>query len=319
MISYIPKTCGVGLRDEETAMTSEFPKRSASGWLLLVILLVAFVALGFVFYRFAYAAAQVPRPTVPVAEIWGMVVCGLVLSVLIVLTCGFFTLQPNEAAVLLLFGAYKGTVRNAGFHWANPFFRKIKLSLRTRNFNTEKLKVNDQRGNPTEIAAVVVWRVQNTAHATFEVDDYKNYVQIQSEAALRHLASRYPYDTTAENEMSLRGSMDEVSRALQEELQERLSKAGVVVEEARLSHLAYAPEIAGAMLRRQQAEAIIAARKRIVEGAVTMVEMALEALEAKKTVILDDERKAAMVSNLLVVLCGEQAAQPVVNTGTLYT
>ena len=235
------------------------------------------------------------------------------------LWCGFFTLQPNEAAVLLLFGAYKGTARQAGFHWANPLYNKRKISLRVRNFNTEKLKVNDQRGNPTDIASVVVWRVQDTAQAIFDVDDYKDYVRIQSEAALRHLASRFPYDTGAEHEISLRGSMDEVSKTLREELQERLTKAGVIVEEARLSHLAYAPEIAGAMLRRQQAEAIVAARLRIVEGAVGMVELALEKLEEKKTVKLDDERKAAMVSNLLVVLCGEQAAQPVVNAGTLYT
>ncbi len=193
------------------------------------------------------------------------------------------------------------------------------MSLRTRNFNTDTLKVNDQRGNPTEIAAVVVWRVQNTAQATFDVDDYRDYVRIQSESALRHLASRYPYDTQVDGELSLRGSMDDVSRDLQHELQERLTRAGVVVEEARLSHLAYAPEIAGAMLRRQQAEAIVAARLRIVEGAVSMVELALERLEQKKTVELDDERKAAMVSNLLVVLCGEQAAQPVVNAGTLYS
>jgi regulator of protease activity HflC (stomatin/prohibitin superfamily) len=286
---------------------------------MLTTLVAAFVVLVYAFYRFAYLAAHVPQDTVPVTQIWGMVVCGLVFGVLLILAAGFFTLQPNEAAVLLLFGAYKGTARDAGFHWANPFYHKTKISLRTRNFNTEKLKVNDQRGNPTDIAAVVVWRVHNTAQATFDIQDYNNYVHIQSEAALRHLASRYPYDTTAENELSLRGSMDEVSRALQEELQERLGKAGVIVEEARLSHLAYAPEIAGAMLRRQQAEAIIAARKRIVEGAVGMVEMALEQLESKKTVSLDDERKAAMVSNLLVVLCGEQAAQPVVNAGTLYT
>ena len=300
-------------------MTSEFQRRTASGWLMLPVLLVAVAALAYVSYRFAYAASQVAKGVTPVTEIWGMVICGLVFVVLLVLLSGFFTLQPNESAVLLLFGAYKGTVRDAGFHWANPFYHKMKVSLRTRNFNTEKLKVNDLRGNPTDIAAVVVWRVHNTAQATFDIQDYNNYVHIQSEAALRHLASRYPYDAAGDNEMSLRGSMDEVSRALQEELQERLGKAGVIVEEARLSHLAYAAEIAGAMLRRQQAEAIIAARRRIVEGAVGMVEMALECLEAKKTVALDDERKAAMVSNLLVVLCGEQAAQPVVNAGTLYS
>lgn len=303
---------------EGEARAREMTRGTLSGWIMLPVLLAAILADGYVVYRIAQAVAAMPRGVVPVAEIWGFIGCGLALLVIIILLCGFFTLQPKEAAVLLLFGAYKGTVRQSGFHWANPFFHKIKVSLRTRNFNTDKLKVNDQRGNPTEIAAVVVWRVQDTAQACFDVDDYKDYVHIQSESALRYLASRYPYDTTEENELSLRGSMDEVSHGLQQELQERLHKAGVVVEEARLSHLAYAPEIAGAMLRRQQAEAIIAARRRIVEGAVSMVEMALEELEAKKTVELDEERKAAMISNLLVVLCGEQAAQPVVNAGTLY-
>jgi regulator of protease activity HflC (stomatin/prohibitin superfamily) len=306
-------------KSEETAMTTEFEKRTSSGWVVLPVLFMATLAIGCGIYYFVHSAAVAPRGTIPVVEIWGIVGGALALGVLGVLWSGFFTLQPNAAAVLLLFGAYQGTVREAGFHWANPLLSKLKISLRTRNFNTDMLKVNDQRGNPTEIAAVVVWRVQNTAQAKFDVDDYQDYVHIQSESAVRHLASRYPYDTTVDNELSLRGSMDEVSRALQEELQERLIKAGVIVEEARLSHLAYAPEIAGAMLRRQQAEAIIAARKRIVEGAVGMVEMALEKLEEKKTVLLDDERKAAMVSNLLVVLCGEQAAQPVVNAGTLYT
>jgi regulator of protease activity HflC (stomatin/prohibitin superfamily) len=300
-------------------MISEFQRRTIGGWAMLVGLFVVTIADGYGVFHFARAAEAAGPGATPVGAIWGIVLTILALIVLLFLWAGFFTLQPNEAAVLLLFGAYKGTVREAGFHWACPFYQKHKLSLRTRNFNTEKLKVNDQRGNPTEIAAIVVWRVQNTAQAVFEIDDYNNYVHIQSEAAVRHLASRYPYDTTADNELSLRGSMDEVSHALQAELEERLNKAGVVVEEARLSHLAYAPEIAGAMLRRQQAEAIIAARKRIVEGAVGMVEMALEKLEEKKTVLLDDERKAAMVSNLLVVLCGEQAAQPVVNVGTLYS
>jgi regulator of protease activity HflC (stomatin/prohibitin superfamily) len=232
--------------------------------------------------------------------------------------CGFFTLQPNQAGVQLLLGRYKGTSRAEGFQWVNPFIDVRKISLRTRNFTTDTIKVNDKRGNPIDIAAVVVWRVESTAQAVFDVDDFENYVHVQSEAAVRHLASEYPYDTNEEGELSLRGSMDEVSAALTGELQERLGKAGVIVEEARLSHLAYASEIAGAMLRRQQAEAIVAARTRIVEGAVGMVEMALEHLERKNTVQLDDERKAAMVSNLLVVLCGEQAAQPVVNAGTLY-
>jgi regulator of protease activity HflC (stomatin/prohibitin superfamily) len=300
-------------------MTTEFEKRTSNGWAALTILILATLGLAYPFYYFIDMAAHTPRDVVPVRAIWGLVGCSLVAGGLGLLWAGFFTLQPNEAAVLLLFGAYKGTVRRAGFHYANPLLRKLKISLRTRNFNTDKLKVNDQRGNPTEIAAVVVWRVENTAQASFDVDDYKDYVHIQSESALRHLASRYPYDSTVDNELSLRGSMDEVSHTLQQELQDRLAKAGVVVEEARLSHLAYAPEIAGAMLRRQQAEAIVAARLRIVEGAVGMVELALEKLEEKKTVTLDDERKAAMVSNLLVVLCGEQAAQPVVNAGTLYT
>ncbi len=300
-------------------MTQEFPRRTLSGWVMLVVLTLASLGTGYLFYLAVRHAAEFTSRTVPAEAVWAIVGTVLVEAVLIVLWCGFFTLQPNSAAVLLLFGAYKGTAREAGFHWANPFYIKKKISLRTRNFNTERLKVNDQRGNPTDIAAVVVWRVDNTAQASFDVEDYNNYVHIQSEAALRHLASRYPYDSNVDGELSLRGAMDEVSHALAQELQERLGKAGVTVEEARLSHLAYAAEIAGAMLRRQQAEAIIAARKRIVEGAVGMVEMALEHLEAKKTVLLDDERKAAMVSNLLVVLCGEQAAQPVVNAGTLYS
>jgi regulator of protease activity HflC (stomatin/prohibitin superfamily) len=285
---------------------------------MLPILLVVEIAIVLVFVRYARIAAGAPGAP-DLAAVTPLIVYGLLFAIVFVLLCGFFTLQPNTAAVLLLFGAYKGTVRRAGFHWANPFYHKIKLSLRTRNFNTDTIKVNDQRGNPIEIAAVVVWRVEETAQATFDVDDYQNYVNVQSESAVRHLASAYPYDANIEGETSLRGSMDEVSERLQVELQERLTKAGVIVEEARLSHLAYAAEIAGAMLRRQQAEAIVAARTRIVEGAVGMVEMALEHLERHKMVELDEERKAAMISNLLVVLCGEQAAQPVVNTGTLYT
>jgi len=299
-------------------MTSEFKRRTISGWVMLLVLALLTIGDGYLIYRLVRTLAE-SRPDVPVGPVWGIVLTALALVVIVVLWIGFFTLQPNESAVLLLFGSYKGSVRTAGFHWANPFFQKIKISLRTRNFNTDTLKVNDQRGNPTEIAAVVVWRVHDTAQASFDVDDYKDYVHIQSESALRYLASRYPYDSPGDHELSLRGSMDEVSHGLQAELQDRLTKAGVIVEEARLSHLASAPEIAGAMLRRQQAEAIVAARLRIVEGAVGMVEMALEQLEAKKTVELDDERKAAMISNLLVVLCGEQAAQPVVNTGTLYS
>jgi regulator of protease activity HflC (stomatin/prohibitin superfamily) len=235
---------------------------------------------------------------------------------------GFFALQPNEARVMILFGAYRGTVRQSGFHWANPFMSRIPLSLRARNLNGDKLKVNDKRGNPIEIAAVVVWRVQDTAQAIFDVDNFENYVRVQSESAVRHLANAYPYDhgeDTEGGETTLRSSVDEVSAALQAELAARLSKAGVFVEEARLTHLAYAPEIASAMLRRQQAEAVIAARQKIVHGAVSMVDMALKELAAKSVVTLDDERKAAMVSNLLVVLCGESEVHPVVNAGTLYT
>lgn len=231
---------------------------------------------------------------------------------------GFFTLQPNEAAVLILFGSYKGTVRDSGFFWTNPLNKKVKISLRARNLNGDKLKVNDKRGNPIEIAAVVVWRVEDSAQASFDVDHYEHYVTVQSESAVRHLASGYAYDNGEEDEMTLRASADEVAATLQVELQERLGKAGVRVEEARLTHLAYAPEIAHAMLRRQQAEAIIAARRKIVHGAVGMVEMALEELQAREVVELDSERKASMVSNLLVVLCGESEVHPVVNTGTLY-
>jgi regulator of protease activity HflC (stomatin/prohibitin superfamily) len=266
---------------------------------------------------------------------------------------GYFTLQPNQARVLILFGAYKGTVRSSGFHWANPFYSRsrgvasqkdsgagqgdarnrsghrragaglrlltTKLSLRAHNFSSEALKVNDKRGNPVEIAAVVVWRVENTAQAVFDVEDYTSYVEIQSESAIRSIASRYAYDQGEEHELTLRGGADDVALALKEELQARLAKAGVIVEDARLTHLAYAPEIAPAMLRRQQAEAIIAARKIIVQNAVSMVHMALDELDQKNVVKLDDERKAAMVSNLLVVLCGNSDATPVINTGTLYT
>jgi len=232
---------------------------------------------------------------------------------------GHFALQPNGACVLVLFGDYRGTVRQSGFYWTNPFMTKLKISLRTRNMETQKLKVNDKRGNPIEIAAVVVWRVDDTSQALFDVDNYLEYVKIQSETAVRHLANSYAYDHGEEGEITLRSGVDEVSAALCHELQERVGKAGVVIEEARLTHLAYAPEIANAMLRRQQAEAIIAARQKIVHGAVSMVQMALEDLAAKQVVELDNERKAAMVSNLLVVLCGESEVTPIVNTGTLYT
>ena len=251
---------------------------------------------------------------------------------------GFFTIQPNQARVLILFGDYKGTVRDEGFHWANPFYSRsagstvdartgkstplsTKVSLRARTYNGEHLKVNDKCGNPIEIADVIVWRVENTAKALFDVDDYNSYVHTQSETALRHVATTYAYDQMPgepEGEITLRSNIEEVSAALKEELAVRLEKAGVVIDDARLTHLAYAPEIAQAMLRRQQADAVIAAREKIVQGAVGMVEMALGELSRKNVVDLDDERKAAMVSNLMVVLCGESDAQPVLNTGTLY-
>ena len=232
---------------------------------------------------------------------------------------GFFTLQPNQAKILIMFGAYRGTVRDSGFFWANPFLTKLAITLRTRNLETQRLKVNDKRGNPIEIAAVVVWRVEDTAQAAFDVLNYENYVQIQSETAVRHLANSYAYDHGEEGEVTLRSSVDEISTMLCQELRARLDKSGVIIEDARLTHLAYAPEIAQAMLRRQQAEAIIAARQKIVHGAVSMVQMALDDLTKNQVVELDNDRRAAMVSNLLVVLCGEGEVTPVVNAGTLYT
>lgn len=289
-------------------MTRELEARTPNGWAVLGILLLALI--GWVAMIVVSASQR---------SIWGIVLGGVIGLVWLVLMLGFFTLQPNQSAVLLLFGAYKGTTRQAGFRWANPFMTKKKVSLRAHNLNGDKLKVNDKRGNPVEIAVVVVWRVSDTAQAVFDVEDYHEYVQVQSESAVRHLATKYPYDTGEEDELTLRGSIDEVSKDLRDELAERLGKAGVIVDEARISHLAFAPEIAGAMLRRQQAEAIVAARKRIVDGAVGMVELALAKLEEHETIKLDEERKATMVSNLLVVLCGEREASPVINTGSLYT
>jgi regulator of protease activity HflC (stomatin/prohibitin superfamily) len=253
-------------------------------------------------------------------NLWFLVVLILGILTSVLISAGFMIIQPNQAGVLLLFGKYIGSVKSSGFKWVNPFYSKKKISLRLRNLNGEKLKVNDKAGNPIEIAAVVVWNVLDTFEACFEVDDYIDYVEVQSEAALRHLATRYPYDSWDDEDIiSLRANIDEVSEALEKELQERLGKAGVHVHEARLSHLAYAPEIAEAMLKRQQAGAIVAARTKIVEGAVGMVEMALTQLKRDEIVDLDEERRATMVSNLLVVLCGETNAQPVVNTGSLYT
>jgi regulator of protease activity HflC (stomatin/prohibitin superfamily) len=285
-----------------------------NGWLMLLVDLGVLAGAVWMVVRFIIQAeqGQAGAPW-PVFQGVGLIVLASILM------AGFFTLQPNEGRVLILFGAYKGTVRASGFHWANPFLaRNSKISLRAHNFNTEKLKVNDKRGNPIEIAAVVVWRVGDTAQACFDVADYERYVSVQSESAVRHLASAYAYDQGEENEVTLRGGGDEVAAALKQELQARLAKAGVLVDEARITHLAYAPEIAQAMLRRQQAEAVIAARQKIVHGAVSMVEMALRELAERGVVKLDDERRAAMVSNLLVVLCGETEVTPVVNTGTLY-
>lgn len=293
-------------------MTQERVVKIANGWPVLFGLLVMAAICAYLFYW--SIADRGPRPLVA-----GLVIAGLLSLLWFFLLFGFFTLQPNISAVLLLFGAYKGTTKDAGFRWANPLLTKQKVSLRAHNLNGDKLKVNDKRGNPVEIAVVVVWRVKDTAQASFDVEHYQEYVTVQSESAVRHLATKYPYDTGEREELSLRGSIDEVSAGLQEELSERLAKAGVIVDEARISHLAYAPEIAGAMLRRQQAEAIVAARQRIVDGAVGMVEMALAKLEQSHTVDLDEERKASMVSNLLVVLCGEREASPVINTGSLYS
>ena len=283
---------------------------SMSGWVALPLLVAAVLA----------CAAGVAGTTFEYVTLHWTVIAGLVLLGSILLGClhGLFTVNPNEGVVCQLFGAYRGTVRESGLRWVNPLYSRQRLSLRVRNFETTQLKVNDQDGNPIEIAAVVVWKVIDTAEAAFEVDDYQHFVHVQSEAALRNLATRYPYDGHTEGEVSLRGNTIEIAEHLKLEIQTRLSKAGVSVMEARFSHLAYAPEIAGAMLRRQQAGAVIAARSKIVEGAVGMVEMALNALSRNKIVELDEERKAAMVSNLLVVLCGESQAQPVVNAGTLH-
>ena len=242
----------------------------------------------------------------------------LVLVGSIVLLAGLFVVNPNEGKVLQFFGSYAGTVKRPGLRWANPFYTKKRISQRIRNFESSHLKVNDNEGNPIEIAAVVVWKVVDTAEAVFEVDDYNNYVKVQTEAALRNLATSYTYDAHDDAQISLRGHTAAVAEHLKNEIQDRLARAGVEVMEARISHLAYAPEIAHAMLQRQQAGAIIAARQRIVEGAVGMVEMALEMLSKRDIVALDNERKAAMVSNLLVVLCGDRSTQPIVNTGTIY-
>ena len=288
-------------------MFREVEHRTVPGFTALILLIAASL-LGAYALRTAILTQSVP----------GMAGYGLLDAVILIAWGGLFMVNPNQAKVLQLFGRYVGSVKAQGLQWANPFFTKRQVSLRIRNFETAKLKVNDRNSNPVEIAAIVVWQVVDTAEAMFEVDSYENYVHVQSESALRNLASQYPYDAHEEGEKALASHTAEIAERLQHEIQDRLTKAGVAVREARFCHLAYAPEIAGVMLRRQQANAIIAARQRIVEGAVGMVEMALDNLSKRDIVQLDEERKATMVSNLLVVLCSEQATQPVVNTGTLY-
>jgi regulator of protease activity HflC (stomatin/prohibitin superfamily) len=280
---------------------------ASSGWLMLVVI-IAVLVLSVGGFVISIRAQQVPL----------LVLSLLVLVVDVTCFAGLQVVNPNEGQVVQLAGTYLGTLRDQGFYWVNPLTNRRRVSLRVRNFESAKLKVNDHDGNPIEIAAVVVWKVVDTAEAIFHVDNYENFVHVQSEAALRNLATLHPYEPHEEGEVSLRGSTAVVADLLRKEIQDRLSQAGVEVLEARISHLAYAQEIAGAMLQRQQAGAIIAARSRIVQGAVSMVEMALEELARKQIVELDTERKATMVSNLLVVLCSGQHTQPVVNTGTLY-
>jgi regulator of protease activity HflC (stomatin/prohibitin superfamily) len=294
-------------------MIREQPRTTASG-LTMILLLLAILVLSITGLVVSIRGLAGERDYAA----FGVVASLLVLIVDCVAFAGLFTVAPNEGQVLQLFGAYRGTAKQEGLRYANPFYTKKRISLRVRNFESARLKVNDTDGNPIEIAAIVVWRVVDTAEAVFEVDDYENYVKVQTESAVRNLATHYPYDAHLEGELSLRGSTDVVAQRLKAEIQDRLSKAGVEAIEARISHLAYAQEIAAAMLRRQQAGAIIAARQKIVEGAVGMVDMALDLLARSGKVQLDEERKAAMVSNLLVVLCADREVTPVVNTGSLY-
>lgn len=289
-------------------MITENERKVPSGYLMLVVL---FIVQGATIYWFVRELQAI--------SISGIISSSIVMTIVFILWFGFFMVHPNEARVLQLFGAYTGTARVPGLRWANPFYTKTAVSVRVRNFESGKLKVNDSRGSPIEIAAVVVWRVIDTAEAIFEVDDYEEFVTIQSESALRNLTTTYPYEPHEGEGLALRSHPADIALALRKEIQDRLDKAGVNVIEARISHLAYAPEIANAMLRRQQASAIIAARTQIVAGAVGMVQMALEQLQAEAVVELDEERKATMVGNLLTVLCSEEAAQPVLNTGSLYS
>ena len=289
-------------------MVREIERKAVNGLIVQLLIIAAFAVVGYLFIT--GTASQDLMRIIPA-------IAGFFL--LLVLQAGIFSVQPNQARVLTLFGTYVGSVKSSGLWWANPFYKKQAISLRIRNFETAKLKVNDHGSNPIEIGAIVVWQVVDSAEALFEVDNYEDYVRVQSESAVRALASQYPYDSNSQEVRSLSHNATDISEQLANEVQARLSKAGMKVLEARLAHLAYAPEIANAMLRRQQASAIIAARVLIVEGAVSMVDMALKLIEEKGMVKLDDERKAAMVSNLLVTLCAEQPMQPVVNTGSLYT
>jgi regulator of protease activity HflC (stomatin/prohibitin superfamily) len=293
---------------KERIMIQENARKVPSGYLMLVVLFVAQVGCAYGIFR-----------AIQATSIGGVLTAVVASVIVLILWAGLFLVHPNEAKVLQLFGKYAGTVHDAGLKWANPFYTKTPVSTRIRNFESGMLKVNDSRGSPIEIAAVVVWKVFDTAEALFEVDDYEEFVQIQSESALRNLSTAYPYEPHEGEGTALRSHPGEIAQALRKEIQDRLDQAGVTVIEARISHLAYSPEIANAMLRRQQASAIIAARTQLVAGAVGMVEMALDELKKGGIVELDEERKAAMVSNLLVVLCGEEAVRPVVNTGSLYT
>ena len=288
--------------------TSERPAQTMSGYVMLIILLLAILGDAYGIQSLANSGGN---PT-------GLVIVVAATLVFIIVMPGFYMLQPNQAAAITLFGEYRGSDRATGLRWTWPWLAKKKVSVRANNFISDKIKVNDLRGNPVEMAAQIMWRVVDTAQALFDVDDYKNFVRVQVEAAIRTIGSRYPYDDFTHQEVTLRGNHDEVGVELRKELMARLAVAGITVDECGFTHLAYAQEIAGAMLRRQQAQAVVAARKTLVEGAVGMVQMALESLSEKNVVELDDERRAAMVSNLMVVLCGERDTQPVVNTGTLY-
>ena len=288
-------------------MIKEIRKKYPSGYLALFVLPVLFILNGWMF------VTALKSMTIPL-----IITCVLLAVILLICFAGFFMVHPNQARVLTLFGTYVGSARETGLRWANPFYAKKAVSLRVRNFDCDPLKVNDSSGNPIEIAAVVVWKVVDSAEACFEVDDYISFVEIQTEAALRNLATSYPYESHSDDQIALRSAPQAVAEQLKKEVQDRLEKAGVEVIEARISHLAYAQEIASAMLKRQQAEAIVAARRTIVDGAVGMVKMALDELKEQDIIELDDERKTAMVSNLLVVLCAQENAQPVLNTGSLY-